>query len=123
MPHGSERLASVLPRCRAGSFTKAAEQLRLTKDRVSIVVQALETELGARLLQRTTRSVRLTAEGERFLVRCKDLLSESEQLQVMFRPAGKDLCGRVRINMPGLFVQEVILPKVPELLAAPRLGL
>ena len=106
------------------SFTKAAEQLNMAKGRVSTVVQSLETEVGSRLLQRTTRSVRLTPDGEIFLDRCKELLLESDQLQGMFRPMTGDLCGSVRIDMPGLFAQELVLPKLPELLSAhPQLDL
>ena len=106
------------------SFTKAAEQLNMAKGRVSTVVQLLEAEVGSRLLQRTTRSVRLTPDGEIFLDRCKELLVESDQLQGMFRPIAGDLRGSVRIDMPGLFAQELVLPKLPELLSThPQLDL
>jgi DNA-binding transcriptional LysR family regulator len=99
------------------SFTKAAEQLSMAKGRVSTIVQSLEAEVGSRLLQRTTRSVRLTPDGEVFLERCKNLLMESDQLQGMFRPISSDLRGSVRIDMPSLFAQELVMPKLPELLA------
>lgn len=106
------------------SFTKAAEHLNMAKGRVSTIVQLLEAEVGSRLLQRTTRSVKLTPDGEVFLARCKELLVESEQLQGMFRPIAGDLRGRVRIDMPGLFAQELVLPQLPELLAThPQLDL
>lgn len=106
------------------SFTKAAEHLNMAKGRVSTIVQLLEAEVGSRLLQRTTRSVQLTPDGEVFLARCKELLVESEQLQGMFRPIAGDLRGRVRIDMPGLFAQELVLPQLPELLATyPQLDL
>lgn len=106
------------------SFTKSAEQLSMAKGRVSTIVQSLEAEVGARLLQRTTRSVRLTPDGEIFLERCKRLLAESDQLQGMFRPITGDLLGSVRIDMPGLFAQELVLPRLHELLAAhPQLDL
>ena len=52
-----------------GSFSRAAEQLGLAKGHVSTSIQRLEARLGARLLQRTTRSVRLTQDGELFLER------------------------------------------------------
>ena len=61
------------------SFSRAADQLGLAKGRVSTAVQHLEAQVGTRLLQRTTRSVRLTPDGERFLDRCKELLTEAEQ--------------------------------------------
>ncbi len=107
-----------------GSFTRAAEQLGMAKGRVSTVVQTLESKVGGRLLQRTTRSVRLTPEGELFLVRCKELLTDAEQLQGMFQLAGGEIRGRVRIDMPNLFAQEMLMPHLLALLAAhPQLDL
>lgn len=106
------------------SFTRAAEQLNMAKGRVSTVVSLLEAEVGGRLLQRTTRHVRLTPDGEIFLARCKELLTESDHLQGMFRPIEGELSGKVRIDMPSLFAQELVLPILPELLSAhPRLDL
>lgn len=99
------------------SFSRAAEQLGLAKGHVSTSVQQLEAQLGARLLQRTTRSVRLTPDGERFLERCKELLAEAEQLQTMFQPAHVGLTGRLRIDLPNMIARDVIIPRLPEFLA------
>ena len=104
------------------SFSRAAEQLGLAKGRVSAAVQTLETQVGTRLLQRTTRSVRVTPDGERFLERCKELLTEAEQLEAMFRPAAAGLTGRLRIDLPTSLARDLVLPRLPEFLAAhPRL--
>src|SRR5471032_3427180 len=92
------------------SFSRAAEQLGLAKGRVSTAVQQLESQLGTRLLQRTTRSVRLTPDGERFLDRCKELLTETEQLQAMFQPVSGGLSGRLRIDLPSSFARDFIIP-------------
>jgi DNA-binding transcriptional LysR family regulator len=100
------------------SFSRAAEQLGLAKGRVSTAVQQLEARLGTRLLQRTTRSVRLTPDGERFLDRCKELLTEAEQLQAMFQPASAGLSGRLRIDLPNRLARDIVLPRLPEFLAA-----
>ena len=100
------------------SFSRAAEQLGLTKGRVSTAVQQLESQVGTRLLQRTTRSVRLTPDGERFLDRCKELLTEAEQLEAMFRPAATGLSGRLRIDLPNVLARDYVLPRLPEFLAA-----
>jgi DNA-binding transcriptional LysR family regulator len=99
------------------SFSRAAEQLGLAKGHVSTSVQQLEAQLGARLLQRTTRSVRLTPDGERFLERCKELLAEAEQLQAMFKPASSSLTGRLRIDLPNMLARDVIIPRLPDFLA------
>ncbi|MFL6629954.1 MAG: LysR substrate-binding domain-containing protein [Vitreoscilla sp.] len=104
------------------SFSRAADQLGLAKGRVSTAVQRLEHQVGTRLLQRTTRSVRLTPDGERFLDRCKELLTEAEQLEAMFRPAATGLTGRLRIDLPTRIARDLVLPRLPEFLAAhPRL--
>jgi DNA-binding transcriptional LysR family regulator len=100
------------------SFSRAAEQLGLAKGRVSTAVRQLEGRLGARLLQRTTRSVRLTPDGEVFLDRCKELLTEAEQLEAMFQPAAGGLTGRLRIDMPNSIARDVVIPRLPEFLAA-----
>jgi len=100
------------------SFSRAAEQLGLAKGRVSTCVQQLEAQVGTRLLQRTTRSVRLTPDGERFLDRCKELLTEAEQLEAMFRPAATGLTGRLRIDLPNRLARDLVLPRLPEFLAA-----
>jgi len=100
-----------------GSFTQAAEQLGLAKGRVSTAVQQLEAKLGARLLQRTTRRVRLTPDGEQFIERCKELLADAEQLQAMFQPAASGLRGRLRIDLPTALARDVVIPRLPEFLA------
>jgi DNA-binding transcriptional LysR family regulator len=100
------------------SFSRAAEQLGLAKGRVSTAVQQLEARLGTRLLQRTTRRVRVTPDGERFLDRCKELLTEAEQLQAMFQPASTGLSGRLRIDLPNRLARDLVLPRLPGFLAA-----
>src|SRR5690606_39951985 len=65
----------------AGSFVKAAEALRMSKAGVSRHVTELETRLGVRLMQRTTRRQSLTEEGQLFYERCKMLLAEVEDAE------------------------------------------
>lgn len=101
-----------------GSFTQAADQLGLAKGRVSALVQGLESRLGARLLQRTTRRVRLTPDGEQFIERCKELIADADELQAMFQPVAGGLRGRLRIDLPNLLARDLIIPRLPEFLAA-----
>lgn len=100
-----------------GSFSRAAEQLGLAKGRVSTAVQQLESRVGTRLLQRTTRSVRLSPDGERFLARAHELLTDAEQLEAMFRPAATGLSGRLRIDLPHRLARDLVLPRLPEFLS------
>ena len=100
-----------------GSFTQAANQLGLTKGQVSTAVRRLETELGTRLLQRTTRSVRLTPDGDQFIERCKDVVADVDQLQGMFQPS-VNLRGRIRVNLPNALARDLLLGRMPEFLTA-----
>jgi len=103
------------------SFTRAAEHLGEPKARVSQQVQRLEAQLGVRLLHRTTRTVRTTPDGEQFLARAKTLVSEAEELGTMFS-ASSNLRGRVRIDLSINLARDLVIPRLPELLALhPRL--
>ncbi|WP_313653228.1 LysR substrate-binding domain-containing protein [Pantoea sp.] len=100
------------------SFTQAAESLGIQKGRVSTVVRDQEKEVGATLLCRTTRTVQLTEEGRLFYSRARDLLSETEELQSMFRDVSTPLRGRLRVDMPAVLAQSVVIPALPALLDA-----
>jgi DNA-binding transcriptional LysR family regulator len=99
-----------------GNFTRAAEQLGAPKSRVSLQVKALEAALCSRLLQRTTRAVRLTPDGDQFLGRARALLDEAEELAAMFQ-ATSTLRGRVRLDVPIALAREAVIPRLPELFA------
>lgn len=100
------------------SFTRAAEVLGLPKASVSNAVQQLEAALGTRLLHRTTRQVAATQDGQAFYERCKDLLADADELQSMFqRPGAQALRGRVRVDMTNSIARQVVIPRLPELLA------
>ena len=101
-----------------GSFTQAADQLGLAKGRVSTAIRRLEDDVGARLLQRTTRRVRLTPDGEAFFESCKVLIADAEQLQSMFQPAAAGLRGRLRVDLSNALARDLIIPRLPEFLTA-----
>ncbi|NVB82773.1 MAG: LysR family transcriptional regulator [Kofleriaceae bacterium] len=98
------------------SFTRAADHLGLTKARVSLQVKHLESALETKLLQRSTRVVRVTPEGERLLARAHRLLADIDDVATMFQ-AARSIRGRVRVDFPVTLAREVILPRVPELIA------
>lgn len=103
---------------RLSSFTKAAEQLQLPRATISTVIQRLEHRLGARLLQRTTRRVQVTREGEELLQRCERVLEELDEIGAMFQQQATQLRGRIRADMPIGMASTFILPRLPEFLAA-----
>ena len=100
------------------SFTKAAEHLGLPKARVSTSVQALEARLGTRLLQRTTRSVRMTPDGEAFYERCTVLLADLDELGSLFQQVPTDLSGRLRVDMPTGMARDLVIPQLGQFLDA-----
>lgn len=100
------------------SFTQAAESLGIQKGRASLVVRELEKETGATLLHRTTRTVQLTEDGRAFYARARDLLADVEELQTMFAHVGSALRGRIRVDMPAVLAQSVVIPALPQLLEA-----
>lgn len=98
------------------SFTRAAESLGLPKASVSTHVQQLENEVGTRLLQRTTRSVQLTQDGMVFYERCKDILSDMDELSSMFQAGDHEVSGRIRVDMPSRFARFTVIPRLHEFL-------
>lgn len=87
----------------AGSFVKAADALRMSKAGVSRHLTELETRLGARLLQRTTRRQSLTEEGQLFYERCKMLLAEVEDAEIEVNSRSGEVGGLLRVNAPLTF--------------------
>ncbi|MCU0654881.1 MAG: LysR family transcriptional regulator [Polyangiaceae bacterium] len=99
------------------SFSRAAEHLGLSRARASIRIQELEASLGCLLLHRTTRAVRLTPDGEQLLPRARRLVAELDELSTLFQgPSG--LRGCLRIDLPIDFACNLLLPRLPEFLAA-----
>ncbi|MEI4516690.1 MULTISPECIES: LysR substrate-binding domain-containing protein [unclassified Stenotrophomonas] len=111
-----DHLRSFLRVAELGSFTAAAEQLGLPKASVSLAVQRLEGEVGVQLLHRTTRRVRLTADGAQFQQRARDLLDDMEDLQGMFR-RDTQLKGRLRVDMSSGLARQLVIPHLPDFLA------
>jgi DNA-binding transcriptional LysR family regulator len=75
----TEQLQSFVAVCETGGFTKAAQKLYTTQSAVTKHIEALERDLGFRLLERSTRSVALTAAGEAFLVNARRALATLEE--------------------------------------------
>ncbi|WP_166459763.1 LysR family transcriptional regulator [Amycolatopsis pithecellobii] len=100
----------------SGSVTVAARQLHVAPSRVSERIQELESELGARLFNRTTRPATLTAAGEALLPRARAIVAEFDLIHTMFRTAHTP---PVRVGMRSLptdfresLVDQVIRPAV-----------
>jgi len=101
----------------SGGFTVAADQLGLPRPTVSLAVQQLEARLGARLLNRTTRRVSLTQDGEALLERGMALVADSEELEQLFRPQAQALRGRLRVDLPSRIARRQVAPALPAFFA------
>ncbi len=98
-----------------GSFTQAADDLQLPRATVSNLIQRLEARLGVRLLERTTRTVRLTPDGEAYRQRCVGLLADLEEADGLFRQAVPK--GLLRVNLQGTLARRFVVPALPTFLA------
>lgn len=99
-----------------GSFIRAAHALEVPRASVSAAVQQLETQLGVRLLHRTTRQVRLTADGEQLLERLRPLLAEVEDIDQSFQASQRQASGRLSVDVPSRIARRLIAPALPGLL-------
>lgn len=100
-----------------GSFTRAAETLGMSKATVSDSVRDLEALVGTRLLQRTTRKVQMTQDGQGFYERARQVLADVEDLETMFH-GDAAIGGRLRVDMPLGVARNILIPQLPAFLDA-----
>ena len=98
-----QEMASFVAVVDAGSFIAAAEATGQSKAAVSRHVGEMERRLGTRLLQRTTRRLSMTVEGQAFYVRCKELRADLDQAEAELTSARTEPAGLVRVNSPLTF--------------------
>ncbi|MDH0864422.1 LysR family transcriptional regulator [Mitsuaria sp. GD03876] len=98
----------------AGSFTKAAQTLHLSKTTVTQLVQQLEARLRVKLLHRTTRQVRVTPDGAAYYERVVRVLAELDDADTALSSATASPRGRLRIDVPSPFARLILMPALPE---------
>jgi DNA-binding transcriptional LysR family regulator len=98
----------------AGSFTKAAQTLHMSKTTVSQLVQQLEARLQVKLLHRTTRQVRVTPEGAAYYDRVVRVLGDLEDADNDLTDELAAPRGRLRIDVPSPFARFILMPALPE---------
>ncbi|EPA1861531.1 LysR family transcriptional regulator [Klebsiella oxytoca] len=94
----------------SGSFARAAEQLALTRSAVGKIIARLEERLGVRLFYRTTRSQRLTSEGQIYYERCVRALRELKDAESLIDSGQTEVIGKLKISMPVLFGRYCVGP-------------
>jgi DNA-binding transcriptional LysR family regulator len=93
------------------SFTAAAEDLEIPRATLTHVMNQFEQWLGTRLLERSTRRVRPTLDGEAYYRRCVNLLAELEEAELAFRQSEPK--GRLRVDLHGTLARFFVIPALP----------
>src|SRR5258708_1188382 len=97
------------------SFTLAAEDLGLPRSTVTDAVKQLEARLGVRLLERTTRQVSPTLDGEAYHQRWVSLIGDLEEAEAAF--GGTKPKGLLRVDVHGTLARHFVMPRLPDFLA------
>src|ERR1700684_1192752 len=97
------------------SFTLAAEDLGLPRSTVTDAVKQLEARRGVRLIERTTRQVRPTLDGEAYHRRCLALIADIEEAEAAF--GGAKPTGMLRVYVHGTLARQFVMPRLPDFLA------
>lgn len=114
----NERLSGIetfVTAVEAGNFALAAQRLQITRSAVARSVARLETRLGTRLFQRTTRSQSLTEDGLAYYERCRRALAELDAADAAVEAGRKTPRGRLRVTMPVLIGRALVVPLLLEL--------
>ncbi|MBL0918968.1 MAG: LysR family transcriptional regulator [Hydrogenophaga sp.] len=98
----------------AGSFTKAADTLHLSRTSVTQLVQQLEARLRVQLLHRTTRKVQVTAEGAAYYERVVRLLADMDDAETSLSSAKASPRGRLRVDVPSPLARLILVPALPD---------
>jgi DNA-binding transcriptional LysR family regulator len=97
-----------------GSFSRAADMLDMPRPTATYAIQQLEARLGVRLLERTTRQVRPTLDGQAFYERCVQILSDLEDAESSLRHVASNPRGTLRVDMASTQATRIVLPRIDE---------
>lgn len=98
----------------AGSFSAAARQLHMAPSAIGKGVNRIEARLGVRLIERSTRRLALTEEGQVYYDRCLEILADMEDLENSLCRIGGEISGTVRISASVGFGMVVLEPLLPD---------
>jgi DNA-binding transcriptional LysR family regulator len=96
------------------SFSRAADLLAIPRATATRAIKALEARLGTRLIERSTRHVRPTMDGQAFYERCVHVLSELDDAESALRHVAANPRGVLRVDMNGAHATRVVLPRIDE---------
>lgn len=98
------------------SFSRAAAELGVSAATVTTHVRQLEHTLGVRLLDRNTRSLKLTEAGTTYVEHCRQVLGDIRHMEALLAPRGKALRGVLRADVPVVLGRRIIAPRLPAFL-------
>lgn len=96
------------------SFSRTADAMNIPRPTVTKLVQDLEQHLDAKLLQRTTRKVHVTAEGSAYYERARRLIAELEDMDQLTRRSRSQLRGRLRVDVGSVLADRILIPALPD---------
>jgi DNA-binding transcriptional LysR family regulator len=96
------------------SFSRAADMLDIPRATATYAIKELEARLGTRLLERTTRQVRATLDGQAFYERCVQVLSELDDAEASLRHVASNPRGVLRVDMHGTHATRIVLPRIDD---------
>lgn len=99
-----------------GSFSAVARELQTSQPTISKVLRALETELGGKLISRSTRQLSLTDEGQRYYSECRQILAAVDAAEHSFQSGRESIAGNLRIGSSVSFGRLQIAPRLPDFL-------
>lgn len=99
-----QRYQNFIAICETGSISRAAQRLNVSPSAVSKRLMQLESELNVKLVERSTHGLAITALGERFLRRCRDIVQEVTVAEAEIREESGTLAGTLKLSIPELLV-------------------
>lgn len=100
-----------------GAMSRAAAALRIPKATITTSIQQLESALGLKLLNRTTRKMTVTADGTAYYQHCVAILAQIRETEAALMQHHDSPSGRLRVEVPTLMARLVIVPALPEFFA------
>lgn len=97
-----------------GSFTKAAETLHMSRSCMTHLVQQLEARLQVKLLNRTTRKVKVTADGAAYYERVQQILADLDDAETSLSSALTSVRGTLRVDVPSPLASMILVPALPD---------
>lgn len=98
----------------AGSFTRAADNMKLPKATVSTLISNLEAALTVKLLNRTTRALSVTADGAAYYERCRAILADVQDAEDSLSKTRSSASGRLRVDVPSAIGRDLLMPALPD---------